>query len=115
MRKCPACRKPLSKKYMRSLSPLEWEKHQTAYWMTAWQREVHQKDSIKRELWTWLDQQKITSANIGAIRRKCFVPWSSTWNAIVRDETARREIKSQFNSGHVKHLANKLRWRKGAK
>jgi hypothetical protein len=44
-----------------------------------------------KELCAWLDEQNITSENIGQIRRQLFVPWSSEWNAIVRDETASRE------------------------
>ena len=43
------------------------------------------------ELCAWLDQQVITADNIGDIRRRLFVPWSSEWNAIVREETADRE------------------------
>lgn len=46
---------------------------------------------MKDELITYLDSQNITSENIGGIRRACFVPWDSAWNAFVRDETARRE------------------------
>jgi hypothetical protein len=45
------------------------------------------------ELRSWLDQQTITSKNIGIIRRSLFVPWGSSWNALVRDETAERENK----------------------
>jgi hypothetical protein len=33
--------------------------------------------------------------NIGQIRRQLFVPWSSSWNSLVRDETAERENKKQ--------------------
>lgn len=43
------------------------------------------------ELRRWLDEQTITSENIGEIRRRCFMPWGSAWNALVRDETAERE------------------------
>lgn len=43
------------------------------------------------ELRSWLNKQDITSINIGAIRRACFVPWGSNWNALVRDETSARE------------------------
>jgi len=43
------------------------------------------------ELRAWLDQKTITSENIGDIRRQCFMPWGSGWNALVRDETAARE------------------------
>lgn len=45
------------------------------------------------QLTNWLDKQEITSENIGEIRRACFMPWSSGWNAIVREETALRENK----------------------
>jgi len=38
--KCPACHRPLSKTYQRSLSPLEWQKLQTAYWMESWHKEL---------------------------------------------------------------------------
>ena len=33
----------------------------------------------------------VNSKNIGKIRRFLFVPWSSRWNAFVRDITARLE------------------------
>ena len=46
---------------------------------------------LKLELIEWLDQQTITSDNIGPTRRRLMVPWDSEWNAIVRDETAARE------------------------
>jgi len=46
---------------------------------------------LSRELCAYLDTLTITSENIGAIRRACFVPWNSEWNGIVRDETAKRE------------------------
>lgn len=47
--------------------------------------------NLEQELKIWLDTQKITSENIGSIRRSLFVPWDSKWNGIVRDETAQRE------------------------
>jgi len=47
--------------------------------------------SLRAQLCIWLDTQEITSENIGEIRRACFVPWASSWNAIVKDETAARE------------------------
>ena len=50
-------------------------------------------NELVNELKCWLDQQTITSENIGDIRRRCFVPWSSSWNGIVREETALRENK----------------------
>lgn len=43
------------------------------------------------ELFNYLDQQEITSTNIGDIRRECFMPWDSRWNGIVREQTAARE------------------------
>jgi hypothetical protein len=43
------------------------------------------------ELRRWLDEKTITSENIGDIRRSCFMPWASSWNGLVRDETAERE------------------------
>lgn len=46
---------------------------------------------LEAELKRWLDEQSITSDNIGAIRARLTMPWTSRWNAIVRDETAKRE------------------------
>lgn len=48
-------------------------------------------DDLLDELFAYLDQQEITSANIGDLRRECFVPWDSKWNGIVREQTASRE------------------------
>lgn len=48
-------------------------------------------DQMRKELVAYLAAQVITRENIGDIRRRCFVPWDSAWNAIVRDETAKRE------------------------
>lgn len=45
------------------------------------------------ELRQWLNSQDINGETIGTIRRKCFMPWDSAWNALVRDETAAREKK----------------------
>lgn len=50
-------------------------------------------NELEQELCHWLDQQPVTSENIGALRRMCFVPWDSRWNAIVREQTAVRENK----------------------
>jgi hypothetical protein len=58
--------------------------------------------NLKNELIIWLDQQTITSENIGDIRRSLFVPWSSEWNSIVRDETASRENKSPNDRGQAR-------------
>lgn len=49
------------------------------------------ESELASELRTWLNGQSITSDNIGNIRRLLMMPWDSEWNAIVRDETARRE------------------------
>jgi len=46
---------------------------------------------IECELSTWLDSQIITSDNIGATRSRLMMPWDSSWNALVRDQTAARE------------------------
>jgi len=43
------------------------------------------------EVRRYLDAQVITGETIGGLRRSCFVPWPSRWNAIVREETAKRE------------------------
>lgn len=51
--------------------------------------------NMVQELTKWLDQQEITAENIGTIRGRCFVPWDSHWNAIVRDETAAREKSNE--------------------
>lgn len=48
---------------------------------------------LRRELCRWLDHQHVTTANIGALRRACSVPWDSAWNQIVRIETGERENK----------------------
>ena len=49
--------------------------------------------NMKNELIIWINQQTITSENIGDIRRSLLLPWNSEWNSIVRDETASRENK----------------------
>lgn len=46
---------------------------------------------LRRELRAHLDSLVITSDNIGDIRRGMFMPWDSSWNGWVRDETAARE------------------------
>lgn len=51
---------------------------------------------MRLELLRWLEQQIITPENIGNIRRQCFLPWDSSWNALVRDETAAREKNAQI-------------------
>lgn len=52
-------------------------------------------EDLKTELITWLESQRIDGNNIGDIRRRCFMPWNSKWNAIVRDETAAREQSTE--------------------
>lgn len=44
------------------------------------------------ELVRYLDSIVIDSNSIGDIRRSCFMPWDSSWNGLVRDETAAREV-----------------------
>lgn len=47
------------------------------------------------QLGKWLDGQRpITEANIGEIRRAAFLPFACEWNAIVRAETAAREVRT---------------------
>jgi hypothetical protein len=53
--------------------------------------EIHYVGRLVTELRQWLDSQDIHGDNIGSIRRQCFLPWDSPWNALVRDETAKRE------------------------
>ena len=48
--------------------------------------------NLHEELITFLDKTRIDSDNIGSVRSRCFVPWDSEWNALVRDETAKREV-----------------------
>lgn len=56
------------------------------------------------ELRHWLDQQTITGDNIGEIRRRCFMPWGSEWNALVRDETAEREQSPNTNFSQPRRI-----------
>ena len=49
------------------------------------------KSNLVAELLDYLDSIEITSDNIGAIRARLLTPWSYSFNAVVRDETARRE------------------------
>lgn len=53
--------------------------------------EKHYGGILGAELRQWLNAQDINGDTIGTIRRQCFVPWDSSWNALVRDETAERE------------------------
>ena len=47
--------------------------------------------TLRRELQTHLDTIHIDGSNIGEIRHSLFLPWDSSWNGWVRDETASRE------------------------
>ena len=49
---------------------------------------------LRLELRCWLASQSITSDNIDEVRRRCFMPFATCWNAIVRDETAALENKA---------------------
>lgn len=53
--------------------------------------------TLARELELWLDQQEISGDTIRKVRRLCFLPWDSQWNAIVRDKTAERETSQNAN------------------
>lgn len=53
--------------------------------------EKHYGGILGAELRQWLNSQDIHGDNIGSIRRQCFMPWDCSWNALVRDETAKRE------------------------
>lgn len=44
-----------------------------------------------QELKDYLSTIRITSDNIGDIRRQLLFPWNSEWNGIVRDLTAELE------------------------
>jgi hypothetical protein len=50
-------------------------------------------EDLQDELKNYLNTQIITSDNIGDIRRNCFMPWDSSWNMFIRDETAKRESR----------------------
>jgi hypothetical protein len=54
---------------------------------------VDRDAEMQKELRVYLDNMKITSENIGEIRRSLFLPWESQWNGWVREETAKREAK----------------------
>ena len=47
--------------------------------------------ALRQELRDHLDSLNITSENIGSIRRSLFLPFQTSWNGLVRDETAARE------------------------
>lgn len=49
------------------------------------------------ELRRYLDRQTITSENIGDVRSMLFLPWSTPWNGLVRDETAKRENQARID------------------
>lgn len=44
--RCPACGSELSKRHRRSLTPLEWQKLLTAYWMQAWMSECETRRAL---------------------------------------------------------------------
>jgi len=48
---------------------------------------------LETELKNYLSSIKVTSDNIGDIRRSLFVPWNSKWNGLVRDVSAELENK----------------------
>ncbi len=48
---------------------------------------------LEEELKLYLQGIKITSNDIGDIRRRLFVPWDSKWNGLVRILTAELENK----------------------
>lgn len=52
--------------------------------------------NLANELRKWLDEQDITPDTIGNIRRRCSMPWDGAWNALVRDETAARELPNDI-------------------
>jgi hypothetical protein len=65
----------------------------------AWAQSVVRETSLRgadlrKELCAYLDKLDIRSENIGAVRGSLFTPWDSSWNAWVRDETAKRERRS---------------------
>lgn len=62
-------------------------------------------NKLRDELAAWLDKQKITPGNIGIIRRALFVPWDSEWNGIVRDETAKREMRQPLSDSEKEILS----------
>lgn len=68
-------------------------------------------ENLRLELIKWLRKQIITSDNIGAIRRQCFVPWDSQWNTIVKVETADREGKSVAIGEVVEFIHAGVTWR----
>jgi len=47
--------------------------------------------NIEQEMRDYINAQKITSENIGDIRRSLFMPFDSEWNGLVRDLTAEKE------------------------
>ena len=47
--------------------------------------------ALRQELCDHLDSLNITSENIGEVRRSLFLPFQTSWNGLVRDETAKRE------------------------
>ena len=62
--------------------------------------EKHYGGILGAELRQWLNSHDIHGDNIGSIRRQCFMPWDSAWNALVRDETAAREKSPNSDYPH---------------
>lgn len=54
-----------------------------------------------QELTAHLDTLEITSENIGNIRQQLMMPFSTEWNAWVRDETAARENYRLLKTGEL--------------
>lgn len=52
---------------------------------------VDRDADLRIEMRTYLDTLTITGDNIGDIRRSLFMPFNSSWNGWVRDDTAERE------------------------
>ncbi|MEI7903018.1 MAG: hypothetical protein WCK89_22475 [bacterium] len=57
-KKCPACGHRLTKKYMRGLSPLAWQKLQTAYWLEAWNALNSEIRELKRAMTNTKEQER---------------------------------------------------------
>lgn len=62
--------------------------------------EKHYGGILGSELRQWLNAQDINGDSIGTIRRQCFMPWDSSWNSLVREETAEREKSANVELTH---------------
>lgn len=58
----------------------------------GWQQPQLVNVYLLREMQAYLGRLTITGDNIGDIRRSLFMPFDSSWNGLVRDETAKREL-----------------------